>query len=331
MKEKTNPIKAHRYVDLLTDSGFKAVFGDQKNKQVLIDFLNAVLPDGRQVQDLTYSTTEIPGFAPNGKSVRLDLRCTDVDGTHFIVEMQKYNQKNFFKRCILYSSRVYGMDLSKGDADYDIPPVYLVAILAGECLNREHPFWDERFISEYTFREKVTGDTPDDTIFCTFVELKRFDKKLSECRNIIDKWCYALKYMSRLDKLPKEFQKEVFRRLFEASEIAQFSEDKRIKYEQEMISERDYNNILATAREEGLKMGHEEGYDKGLFEGREIGREEGLEEGREEGREIGREEGRKEGREEERLDVARKMKDRGISISEISIITGIDKKLIEEL
>jgi predicted transposase YdaD len=86
-----------------------------------------------------------------------------------------------------------------------------------------------------------------------------------------------------------------------------------------MISERDYNNILATAREEGLKMGHEEGYDKGLFEGREIGREEG------------RKEGREEGREEERLDVARKMKDRGISISEISIITGIDKKLIEEL
>ena len=327
MKEKTNPIKAHRYVDLLTDSGFKAVFGDQKNKQVLIDFLNAVLPDGRQVQDLTYSTTEIPGFAPNGKSVRLDLRCTDVDGTHFIVEMQKYNQKNFFKRCILYSSRVYGMDLTKGDADYDIPPVYLVAILAGECLNREHPFWDERFISEYTFREKVTGDTPDDTIFCTFVELKRFDKKLSECRDIIDKWCYALKYMSRLDKLPKEFQKEVFRRLFEASEIAQFSEDKRIKYEQEMISERDYNNILATAREEGLKMGHEEGYDKGLFEGR----EEGREEGRKEGREIGREEGREEGRIKERQEIAKRLKNLGISDVVIAESSGLTIDQIKEL
>jgi hypothetical protein len=33
--------------------------------------------------------------------------------------------------------------------------------------------------------------------------------------------------------------------------IVQFSESKRIKYEQEMISEHDYNNILATAREEG--------------------------------------------------------------------------------
>ena len=319
MKEKTNPIKAQRYVDLLTDSGFKAVFGDQKNKQVLIDFLNAVLPDGRQVKDLTYSTTEIPGFTPNGKSVRLDLRCTDIDGSHFIVEMQKYNQKNFFKRCVLYTSRVYGMDLTKGDADYDIPPVYLVAILAGECLNREHPFWDERFVSEYTFREKVTGDTPDDTIFCTFVELKRFDKKLSECRDIIDKWCYALKYMSRLDKLPKEFQKEVFRRLFEASEIAQFSEDKRIKYEQEMISERDYNNILATAREEGLKMGYEEG------------REEGRKKGRAEGFEEGREKGREEGRIEERLVMAQKLKNLGVSDVIIAESSGLTVEQIKEL
>ena len=49
------------------------------------------------------------------------------------------------------------------------------------------------------------------------------------------------------------------------------------------------------------------------------------------GYEEGCEEGREEGREEERLDLARKMKNRGISISEISIITGIDKKVIEEL
>lgn len=307
MKEKTNPVKAQRYVDLLTDSGFKAVFGDQKNKQVLIDFLNAVLPDGRQVKDLTYSATEIPGFTPNGKSVRLDLRCIDVDGSHFIVEMQKYNQKNFFKRCILYGSRVYDMGLTKGDADYDIPPVYLVAILAGECLNYELPSWNDRFVSEYTFREKVTGDTPDDTIFCIFVELNRFDKKLSECKDIIDKWCYALKYMSRLENLPKEFQKEVFRRLFEASEIAQFSEDKRIKYEQEMISERDYNNILATAREEGLKLGHEEGYDKGRAEGRE------------------------EGRMKERLEIAKRLKNLGVSDAVIVESSGLTIDQIKEL
>ena len=32
--------------------------------------------------------------------------------------------------------------------------------------------------------QKVTGDTPDDTIFCIFMELNRFNKKLSECKDI---------------------------------------------------------------------------------------------------------------------------------------------------
>ena len=33
-----------RYVDILTDAGLKAVFGDQRNKDVLIDLLNVILP-----------------------------------------------------------------------------------------------------------------------------------------------------------------------------------------------------------------------------------------------------------------------------------------------
>ena len=31
-----------RYVDILTDAGLKAVFGDQRNKDVLIDILNVI-------------------------------------------------------------------------------------------------------------------------------------------------------------------------------------------------------------------------------------------------------------------------------------------------
>ena len=64
-----------RYVDILTDAGFKAVFGDQRNKDVLIDLLNVMLPPHRKVKDITYQTTEIPSFSLFNKSTRLDLRC----------------------------------------------------------------------------------------------------------------------------------------------------------------------------------------------------------------------------------------------------------------
>ena len=95
MKDDANrhtPVQ--RYVDILTDAGFKAVFGDERNKDVLIDLVNVVLPENRHVRDLTYATTEIPGFTLSNKSIRIDLRCTGDDGSVFIVELQCYHQHN---------------------------------------------------------------------------------------------------------------------------------------------------------------------------------------------------------------------------------------------
>ena len=83
--ENDNRTSAQRYVDILTEAGFKAVFGVEKNKDVLIELLNVVLPSHRRVTDLAYSTTEIPGFTMSNKSVRLDLRCTGADEPRFIV------------------------------------------------------------------------------------------------------------------------------------------------------------------------------------------------------------------------------------------------------
>ena len=106
---------ARRYVDILTDAGFKAVFGDQRNKDVLIDLLNIILPYDRKVKDISYMTTELPQFSPSRKNVRLDLRCMGEDGTVFIVEVQCYRQSNFFKRCVLYAAKAYDSGSVSGD------------------------------------------------------------------------------------------------------------------------------------------------------------------------------------------------------------------------
>ena len=112
----------------------------KKNKQVLIDLINAILPPDRTVRELSYSTTEIPGFTLANKSVRLDLRCTGQDGRKFIVEVQCYSQEHFFRRCVEYAAKVYDSGSLKGGniwsarkrlaenddtlPGYDIPPVY---------------------------------------------------------------------------------------------------------------------------------------------------------------------------------------------------------------
>ena len=266
-----------RYVDILTDAGLKAVFGDQRNKDVLIDLLNVILPPHRKVKDITYETTEIPGFTLFNKSVRFDLRCRGEDGRQFIVELQCYHQANFFRRCVLYASKAYDMGSQRGDGQvYDIPPVYFIGLLDKDLQDMQRYSPEDGIISEYTFREKSTMKVPDETIFTIFVELNRFTKTKEECATMLDKWCFALTHIGTLDRLPDELRTEAFERLFQACEIARFEPEVKLKYEKEMITERDYYNMLNTAKADGMAAGLAEGEAKGLAEGEAKGREEGL-------------------------------------------------------
>ena len=62
----------------------------------------------------------------------------------------------------------------------------------------------------------------------------------------------------------------------------------KLKYEKEMITERDYYNMLNTAKADGLAEGEAKGREEGLMEGEAKGRKEGRAEGRNEARIIPR-------------------------------------------
>ena len=306
--------KVRRYVDILSDAGFKAVFGEQRNSDVLIDLINILLPPERKVMEISYMTTELPGFTPFSKSVRLDLRCRSHDGTVFIVEVQCYHQSNFFRRCVLYASKAYGSSSQRGDRQkYAIPPVYFIGLLSGgqsgpsDTEDRSDDIWNDRYISEYTFREKLSCRVPDETIFFIFAELERFGKRLDECRTMTEKWLYALKHVGTLDRLPESLRTQAFERLFEACEIARFEPERKLTYEENMITEQDYYNIIDTAREDGKTEGLIEGETKGLARGR----VEGLQEGR--------------------VEVARSLKGLGVSFETIVKATGLSESEIAAL
>ena len=306
--------KVRRYVDILSDAGFKAVFGEQRNSDVLIDLINVLLPPERKVMEISYMTTELPGFTPFSKSVRLDLRCRSHDGTVFIVEVQCYHQSNFFRRCVLYASKAYGSSSQRGDRQkYAIPPVYFIGLLSGgqsgpsDTEDRSDDIWNDRYISEYTFREKLSCRVPDETIFFIFAELERFGKRLDECRTMTEKWLYALKHVGTLDRLPESLRMQAFERLFEACEIAKFEPERKLTYEENMITEQDYYNIIDTAREDGKTEGLIEGETKGLARGR----VEGLHEGR--------------------IEVAKSLKGLGVPFETIVKATGLSKREIEAL
>lgn len=91
------------YVNIMLDSGFKAVFGD---KQVMMDFINATLYGEREVADLTYMDKEISPELSDSRTVIFDLLCEDTDDAKFIVEMQNCPQNYFFNRGFYYICRM---------------------------------------------------------------------------------------------------------------------------------------------------------------------------------------------------------------------------------
>ncbi len=133
---------------------------------------------------------------------------------------------------------------------YDIHPVYLVGILADDFCHTGSG-WEDTHVSNYTFLERRTHELLCETISITFVELKRFGKPLGSCDSLLDKWCYVLKHVGNLDGRPDGLGQRVFERFFEACEIARFDGDKKLSYEREMITERDWRAIKECAREDG--------------------------------------------------------------------------------
>lgn len=293
---------AGRYVSVLSDAGFKAVFGGERNTDVLLDLLNAVLPAERRVHEVNYNTAEIPGLTVEGKTGRFDLCCTDVfDGTTYIIEVQNYWQRNFFKRCVDYAAKVYDLQARRGDGgQYDIPPVYLIGILGkDEMFDRSDERWADRFISRNTVMDRGTGLIHCETINLTFVDVYRFGKELKDCHSVEDRWCYALKYGNEFHEIPVELDSEEFRRFFRACEIAGFDEMQRFKYEKDMITDKDWLNIQLSAEERG--------FDRGVFEGEARGEAEA------------------------KAEIARNMKIRGLAGQLISEVTGLTPEEVASL
>jgi predicted transposase/invertase (TIGR01784 family) len=253
-KERT----VQRYVDILTNGGFKALFGDINNKEAVMAIINALLPEHRQVADIEYLPTERQGQMEDNKEYRYDFMCRDSSGAMFIVELQRYREKSWFKRCVSYAARAYDRQNRRGE-NYDVPPVYLIGLMGTEINHSDREFWRDRYVSEYTFREKEAHDLLDETIVIIFAELVRFDKAESECTTDVDRMLFILKNMGRLDRQPELLRREIYTKIFEACEIARFNEDKLIQFNKDMYDERRRNGELAAAIEEGMEKGMEKG------------------------------------------------------------------------
>ena len=303
---------------MLTDFGFKRIFGTDPNKELLINFLNSLFDGEEVIKDVKYLNSENVGDVYTERKAIFDVYCENEQGEKFIVEMQNAYQTYFKDRSLFYSTFPIREQAPKGsDWNFCLKKVYVVALL-------NYKMSDEAFDSTDTIHTIALMDTKTNKVFNAklmfkYVEVGRFDKTDEELTSLSDKWMYVLKNLSRLDNRPSSLREKIFTKLFDAAAIARFSPNELREYEDSLKAYRDIKNSLDTAKEEGRAEGREEG--------RAEGREEGRAEGREEGRAEGREEGREEGRAEGIAMVAKMMYAKGIDVDVIASITGmaIDK------
>ena len=98
----TSTKNSGRYANILLDYWFKRTFGEEREKLMRL-FLQELIPE-RKIVKLTYSPQEHVNPRPGGKDIRVDVECTDADGTRFVVEMQLAPQEYFYERAVFNSS-----------------------------------------------------------------------------------------------------------------------------------------------------------------------------------------------------------------------------------
>lgn len=238
-----------KYVNPFTDFGFKKLFGSEPNKDLLIDFLNQLLPPQHQIQELTYARNEQVGRNEFDRRAIFDLFCTSPSGERFIVEMQRAKQNYFKDRSVFYATFPIQEQAPRGDWNYQLAPVYLVGIL-------DFVFAEDKDDTEVCHRVQLKDQINRvfyEKLTLIYLEMPKFTKTEEELETPFDKWLYVLKHLPRLTERPAKLQERVFARLFEAAEIAKFNRTELELYEDSVKVYRDLKNVIDTAKDDGGK------------------------------------------------------------------------------
>ncbi len=305
MKNTTLPPQS-KYINPFTDYGFKRIFGEEPNKDLLKDFLNELLREEQgEIEEIQYLNGEQLGNTIVDRKAIFDIYCTNEKGEKFIVELQKAKQDFFKERSVFYSTFPIQEQGKKGSEwNFNLKAVYTIGILDFTFdEDKNNPNYINKYRYDVKLTEQQTKDVFYDKLTFIYLAMPKFNKKIDELETHFDKWLYIFKHLSEMQEVPNNLQEDVFSKLFQTAEIAQFTHDEMIRYENSLKYYRDMKNSLDTAKEEGI----------------EIGREEGIE--------IGREEGKK----ERDITIAQSMKNKGFDNATIAEITGLTTQAIENI
>ncbi|WKN43318.1 Rpn family recombination-promoting nuclease/putative transposase [Tunicatimonas pelagia] len=251
-KRDDMPEFIEKYINPFTDYGFKRLFGEEPNKELLLDFLNELLKNEQgKIIGLTYLKSDRLGNSEDGRKAVFDLYCENEDGEKFIVELQKTKQKFFKDRTVYYSTFPIREQAQRGsDWNFELKAVYTIAIL-DFVFDSEMDELD-KFRYDVKLTDIETCKIFYDKLTFIYLEMPKFNKPVELLESRFDKWMYVIRNLNKLNRVPDELRENIFERLFEVAEIAKFSKEEAEAYEESLKSYRDLQNSLDMAREEAI-------------------------------------------------------------------------------
>jgi predicted transposase/invertase (TIGR01784 family) len=280
------PHPRRRTLDPKLDVVFKLLFAAEKNRDLLILLLTAVLAPESPITSAVVLNPEIDRENWDDKGVVLDIRVLFADGTQVDVEMQSAPHRALRERALYYWTRLFAGVLGSGQAYVELMPVIGVFILNFDELPTT------RLHSIFEARERHEGYCLCPALELHFLELPKRDNPSNELEGrAVLNWCKFLaaetdEELEELAMTDPSFQraKQALDDLSadpKARELARDREVWHFFHDQELYLER--KAARAEGRTEGIVEGRKEGIVEGRKEGIVEGRKEGIVEGRKEG------------------------------------------------
>ena len=264
-------LKREKYINPFTDFGFKRLFGEEMNKDLLLDFLNVLLHDQQgNLVELSFMRTEKFGRSEQERKTIFDIYCENEKGEKFLVEMQKSKQAYFKDRSVYYSSFPIQEQAQRSDWNYRLNAVYTIGIL--DFVFDEDKEDKEKFRYDVQLTDNQTKKIFYDKLTFVYLEMPKFTKTIEQLETHFDKWLYILKNLHKLDRLPERLKEKVFEKVFAVAEIAKLSKQEYQNYEDSLKIYRDLQNSIETARSEGEAKGEARGEARGVEIGEERGK-----------------------------------------------------------
>lgn len=262
-----------KFLDPKNNFAFQKIFGTEKNKDILIHFLNDVLvfKEKKPIVDVTFlKTVQDPEIAAQKTSI-VDILCQDEDNNTYVVEMQIAFEKGFEKRAQYYAAKAYASQLSVGRKYHELKEVIFLAIADFIMFPQKEAYKSDHIILDHKTHEHDLKD-----FSFTFIELPKFTKTIDELITSQDKWAYFFKHASvtpekdiiKLSSYPilERAYEELNRFSWSQEELRTYDRAEKYEGSYQAAMEHQFDKGMEKGREEGLKLGEEKGASKAKHE-----------------------------------------------------------------